>query len=139
MCSWRVLIFEEAGFTLSQGSSNAVLFEELLFRPLVELLRTDLLFCVRLCVCGRWCCDQQYEQKLTGILSKYSKAFLVHADNVTSKQFQQIRAVSLLSLSQHLSQQSVTPRLNSHTLSLFFRHTHSRMHSQLSCKHAQLF
>mmetsp|Transcript_12681 Transcript_12681/g.21342 ORF Transcript_12681/g.21342 Transcript_12681/m.21342 type:complete len:314 (+) Transcript_12681:162-1103(+) len=35
---------------------------------------------------------EKYEQKLTGILSKYSKAFLVHADNVTSKQFQQIRA-----------------------------------------------
>lgn len=35
---------------------------------------------------------EKYEQKLTQLLTKYSKAFLVHADNVTSKQFMQIRA-----------------------------------------------
>mmetsp|Transcript_34344 Transcript_34344/g.97291 ORF Transcript_34344/g.97291 Transcript_34344/m.97291 type:complete len:312 (-) Transcript_34344:92-1027(-) len=35
---------------------------------------------------------EKYEQKLTGLLSKYTKAFVVHADNVTSKQFMQIRA-----------------------------------------------
>lgn len=35
---------------------------------------------------------EKYEQKLTDLLTKYSKAFIVHADNVTSKQFQQIRA-----------------------------------------------
>lgn len=35
---------------------------------------------------------QAYDNKLRGLLEEYSKAFLVHADNVGSKQFQEIRA-----------------------------------------------
>jgi len=35
---------------------------------------------------------EKYDQKLTQLLSKYNKAFIVHADNVTSKQFMNIRA-----------------------------------------------
>ena len=34
----------------------------------------------------------QYDQKLRHLLASYDKAFLVHADNVGSKQFQDIRA-----------------------------------------------
>jgi hypothetical protein len=36
----------------------------------------------------------QYHTKLCDFLAKYDKAFLVHADNVGSQQFQDIRAVS---------------------------------------------
>lgn len=35
---------------------------------------------------------EKYDQKMTQLLSKYKKAFIVHADNVTSMQFMKIRA-----------------------------------------------
>ena len=35
----------------------------------------------------------QYDAKLRGYLQEYEKAFLVHADNVGSRQFMDIRAV----------------------------------------------
>lgn len=40
-----------------------------------------------------WCLTTQYDAKLRSYLDEYEKAFLVHADNVGSKQFMQIRAV----------------------------------------------
>ena len=36
----------------------------------------------------------QYDEKLCHLLDTYDKLFLVHADNVGSKQFQDIRRVS---------------------------------------------
>lgn len=36
----------------------------------------------------------QYDEKLCNLLDTYDKLFLVHADNVGSKQFQDIRRVS---------------------------------------------
>ena len=35
----------------------------------------------------------QYDAKLCGYLEEYDRAFIVHADNVGSKQFMDIRAV----------------------------------------------
>ena len=37
--------------------------------------------------------DQQYDAKLCKLLDTYDKAFLVHADNVGSRQFMDIRRV----------------------------------------------
>jgi len=39
----------------------------------------------------------QYDAKLCGYLEEYDRAFIVHADNVGSKQFMDIRAVRLVS------------------------------------------
>ncbi len=39
-------------------------------------------------------CGVQYDEKLCNLLDTYDKLFLVHADNVGSKQFQDIRRVS---------------------------------------------
>lgn len=36
---------------------------------------------------------ESYDKKFCELLEKYDKAFVVHADNVGSKQFQEIRAV----------------------------------------------
>ena len=36
----------------------------------------------------------QYDEKLCHLLDTYDKLFIVHADNVGSKQFQDIRRVS---------------------------------------------
>jgi hypothetical protein len=36
----------------------------------------------------------QYDAKLCSMMDTYDRAFLVHADNVGSKQFMDIRAVS---------------------------------------------
>ena len=36
----------------------------------------------------------QYDEKLCGLLENYEKCFIVHADNVGSKQFMDIRRVS---------------------------------------------
>ena len=36
----------------------------------------------------------QYDAKLCGLLDDYDRAFIVHADNVGSKQFMDIRRVS---------------------------------------------
>lgn len=43
------------------------------------------------------CCAlcPQYDAKLRGYLQEYEKAFLVHADNVGSRQFMDIRAVRI--------------------------------------------
>ena len=41
-------------------------------------------------------CGVQYDEKLCNLLDTYDKLFLVHADNVGSKQFQDIRRVSQL-------------------------------------------
>ena len=38
-------------------------------------------------------CLLQYHEKLCSFLAKYTKAFVVHADNVGSLQFQNIRKV----------------------------------------------
>ena len=35
----------------------------------------------------------QYDEKLCGLLENYEKCFIVHADNVGSKQFMDIRRV----------------------------------------------
>ena len=47
------------------------------------------------------CCAPcpQYDAKLRGYLQEYEKAFLVHADNVGSRQFMDIRAVRIGRLS----------------------------------------
>ncbi len=37
----------------------------------------------------------QYDTKLCGLLDEYDRAFVVHADNVGSKQFMDIRRVSM--------------------------------------------
>ena len=39
----------------------------------------------------------QYDAKLCGYLEEFDRAFIVHADNVGSKQFMDIRAVRLVS------------------------------------------
>lgn len=41
-------------------------------------------------------CGVQYDEKLCNLLDTYDKLFLVHADNVGSRQFMDIRRVSQL-------------------------------------------
>lgn len=38
----------------------------------------------------------QYDEKLCGLLEGYDKCFIVHADNVGSRQFMDIRRVSTI-------------------------------------------
>jgi hypothetical protein len=46
-----------------------------------------------LCRCSQPSQKQQYHSRLCEYLDTYDKAFIVHADNVGSKQFSDIRAV----------------------------------------------
>ena len=40
----------------------------------------------------------QYDEKLCGLLEAYDKCFIVHADNVGSRQFMDIRRVSTIAV-----------------------------------------
>ena len=48
---------------------------------------------VATCLPASVCPCVQYDEKLCGLLENYDKCFIVHADNVGSKQFMDIRRV----------------------------------------------
>ena len=60
-----------------------------------DLLRTEvLIICSEVGVLLRYESFVQYDKKLCDMLDEYDRAFIVHADNVGSKQFMDIRRVS---------------------------------------------
>ena len=56
------------------------------------------------------CVGVQYDEKLCNLLDTYDKLFLVHADNVGSRQFMDIRRVSQLTPCSRTVQSSACPQ-----------------------------